>query len=167
MALMPDSNQFFALSSKMSLTVPVATSAVRSVALVWSRADETKARDLPSFAHCTSSQPPKQLTSSHCVERCWSGAIFRRTIFAVGTSITTRSIIVMSLSPTNGYFQVSTFGAPTLVETTVIELVLRWSCWKVAIFDESGDHTRIALSSCTQPALLVAYPKSLMPSVVS
>ena len=64
--------------------------------------------------------------------------------------------MVMSLSPTSGYFQVSTFGWPTLVLTRVISPVLRWSCWKVAIFDESGDHTRIALSSCTQPALLVA-----------
>jgi hypothetical protein len=87
---------------------------------------------------------------------CWSGAIFRRTIFVVGTSITTRSIIVTSLSPTSGYFQVSTRGCPTLVPTSVISPVLRWSCWKVAILDESGDHTRIALSSCTQPALLVA-----------
>src|SRR5207342_3869996 len=156
MALMPDSNQFFASSPKTSCTAPVGTSAVRTQVLVWSREVEANAMDLPSFAHCTSSQPPKQLTSSHCVERCWSGAIFRRTIFVVGTSITTRSIIVTSLSPTSGYFHVSTFGWPTLVETTVISPVLRWSCWKVAIFDESGDHTRIALSSCTQPALLVA-----------
>src|SRR4249919_1436490 len=156
MALMPDSNQFFASSPKTSCTAPVATSAVRTQVFVWSREVEANAIDLPSFAHCTSSQPPKQLTSSHCVERCWSGAIFRRTILGVGRSITTGSIIGRSCLPTNGYFQVSTFGAPTLVETTVIELVLRWSCWKVAIFDESGDHNRIALSSCTQPALLVA-----------
>ena len=70
--------------------------------------------------------------------------------------MTTRSIMVMSLSPTNGYFHCLTTGAPTLVPTRVMVLVLRWSCWKVAIFLPSGDHNRIALSSCTQPALLVA-----------
>ena len=68
----------------------------------------------------------------------------------------TRSIMVTSLSPTNGYFHCSTFGTPTLVATMVIVLVLRWSCWKVAILLPSGDHTRIALSVCFQPALSVA-----------
>src|SRR3546814_4107914 len=63
-----------------------------------------------------------------------------------GTSMITRSIMVTCSSPTNGYFHCSTFGAPTSVPTRVMVLVLRWSCRKVAIFLESGDHTRIALS---------------------
>ena len=70
--------------------------------------------------------------------------------------MTTRSIIVTSLSPTNGYFHCWTLGTPTLVPTRVIVLVLRWSCWKVAIFEPSGDHTTMALSVCFQPALSVA-----------
>src|SRR3546814_3999791 len=69
--------------------------------------------------------------------------------------MTTRSIMVTCSSPTNGYFHCSTFGAPTSVPTRVMVLVLRWSCRKVAIFVESGDHTRIALSVCFQPALSV------------
>ena len=73
-----------------------------------------------------------------------------------GASTMTRSIMVMSLSPTNGYFHVSTSGWPTLVDTSVIVPVLRWSCWKVAMRFESGDHSTIARSLCTQPALSVA-----------
>ena len=74
----------------------------------------------------------------------------------VGTSMTTRSIMVTCSSPTSGYFQVSTTGWPTLVDTRVMLPVRRWSCWKVAIFVESGDHARIGRSLCVQPALSVA-----------
>ena len=68
----------------------------------------------------------------------------------------TRSIIVTCSSPTKGYFHCWTLGAPTLVSTIVMVLVLRWSCWKVAILLPSGDHTRTASSVCFQPALSVA-----------
>ncbi len=146
------------VSSNTSRTAPVAASATRSFADLWPRSVLTKARVLPSFAHCTSSQPSLQTTSSLQVERCWSGGICRRTVFGVSAdrSMTTRSIMVMCSSPTNGYFHCSTFGAPALVATRVMVLVLRWSCWKVAILLPSGDHTRIALSVCFQPALSVA-----------
>ena len=96
--------------------------------------------------------------SSLQVERCWSGGSCRRIVFGVAAdrSMMTRSIMVTSLSPTNGYFHCSTFGWPAFVATRVMVLVLRWSCWKVAIFRPSGDHTRIASSVCFQPALSVA-----------
>ena len=67
-----------------------------------------------------------------------------------------RVVIVTCSSPTSGYFQVSTTGWPTLVDTSVMLPVRRGSCWNVAIFVESGDHTRIGRSLWVQPALSVA-----------
>ena len=125
---------------------------------LWPRSVLTKARVLPSPAHCTSSQPPSQTRSSLQVERCWSGGICRRIVRGAAPvrSITTRSITVTCSSPANGYFHCSTLGAPTLVPTMVMVLVRRWSCWKVAIFCPSGDQASTALSVCFQPALSVA-----------
>ena len=68
----------------------------------------------------------------------------------------TRSIMVTSLSPGSGYFHACSLGWPTLVVTRYMSPLLRWSCWKVAILLESGDHSRIAWSVCFQPALSVA-----------
>ena len=62
-----------------------------------------------------------------------------------------------ALSPGSGYFHCCSTGWPfLLVCTTYISPTLRWSCWKVAIFFESGDHSTMALSVCFQPALSVA-----------
>ena len=121
--------------------------------------------DVPTKSVVRLQMPPDQHRSTQCDDvSCfggwedvqWSGGIFSRTSAFVGTSMTTRSIMVMSLSPTSGYFQVLAFGCPSSVETRVMVPVLRWSCWKVAIFFESGDHTRIARSLWVQPALSVA-----------
>jgi hypothetical protein len=43
-------------------------------------------------------------------------------------------------------FQASSLGWPTPVLTRYISPVPRSSCWKVAIFFESGDQSRIGLS---------------------
>ncbi len=108
-------------------TAPVAASAMRNQASLWKREVDTKATVLLSGAHFTSSQPPSgpQLMSSHSVERCWSGSIFRRVTWRVGTSMITRSIMVTCLSPGSGYFHASSLGAPTLVLTRYMSLVLR------------------------------------------
>src|SRR5436190_21452932 len=83
------------------------------------------------------------------------------------TSIMQRWIIGISLSPGKGYFQALNAGWPTLVVARYISPTLRWSCLNEAIFFESGDHLNTGLSLLVQPALSVAYPKSVMPSVVS
>ena len=70
--------------------------------------------------------------------------------------MTTRSIIVTNSSPGSGYFQADSVGWPATVFTRYISPALRWSCWKVAIFFESGDHTSTGLSLRIQPALSVA-----------
>lgn len=64
--------------------------------------------------------------------------------------------MVTSLSPGIGYFHCSSSGCPSLLLTKYMSPLLRWSCWNVAILRESGDHSRIALSLCFQPALSVA-----------
>src|SRR5678816_1898437 len=79
----------------------------------------------------------------------------------------TRLIRKISESPGSGYFHCLSSGCPTLVVTTYISPVPRLSCWKVAIFLESGDQSSTGRSLMVQPALLVAYPKSSMPSEVS
>ena len=76
--------------------------------------------------------------------------------FGPSTSMTTRSIIVMTSSPGSGYFQACSVGWPTVVLTRYISPALRWSCWNVAIFFESGDHVSTGRSLCVQPALSVA-----------
>src|SRR5207302_317832 len=58
-------------------------------------------------------------------------------------------------------------GAPTCVRTSHMRLTPRPSCWNVAILRESGDQVTTGSSLFTHPALLVAYPKSSTPSVVS
>ncbi len=68
----------------------------------------------------------------------------------------TRSIIVTFASPTSGYFHAFRVEWPLVTGTRYISPTLRWSCWKVAIFFESGDQTRMGLSLCCQPALSVA-----------
>src|SRR5258705_13981090 len=83
------------------------------------------------------------------------------------TVIIQRWIIGISLSPGKGYFHAFSVGCPTLVEARYISPTLRWSCLNVAIFFESGDQRSVGLSLLVQPALSVAYPKSLMPSVVN
>jgi len=71
-------------------------------------------------------------------------------------SITTRWIMATTLSPGSGYFHACSTGWPTFVSTRYISPTPRWSCWKVAIFRESGDHSTIGRSLWTQPALSVA-----------
>ncbi len=71
-------------------------------------------------------------------------------------SMITRWIIVTTLSPGSGYLKVRSSGWPTLVLTKYSSPTLRWSCWNVAIFLESGDQRRIARSLFCQPALSVA-----------
>ena len=46
-------------------------------------------------------------------------------------------------SPGSGYFQAFRSGWPTVVLTRYISPTPRWSCWKVAIFFESGDQATI------------------------
>ena len=74
----------------------------------------------------------------------------------VSTSMTTRLIRKITLSPGIGYFQASSFGWPTAVLTRYIVLVPRASCWNVAIRFESGDHNTTGRSLLVQPALSVA-----------
>ncbi len=81
--------------------------------------------------------------------------------------MTTRWIVVTTSSPGIGYFQACSVGCPTFVSTRYISPTPRWSCWKVAIFRESGDHSSTGRSLFVQPALSVAYPKSFTPSLVS
>ena len=69
---------------------------------------------------------------------------------------TLRLLRKMRLSPGSGYFHASSSGAPTLVRTRNMSLTPRPSCWKVAIFFESGDQVSTGSSLCTQPALFVA-----------
>ena len=70
--------------------------------------------------------------------------------------MTTRSIMVITSSPGSGYFHACSVGWPTTVLTRYISPTPRWSCWKVAIFFESGDHTSTGRSLRRQPALSVA-----------
>src|SRR5580692_1316370 len=69
---LPLSKNFAVVSPITSRTSPVDASAMRIHSCLWSREVETKARCAPSSLHCTSSHPlpPRQLTSSHSVERC-------------------------------------------------------------------------------------------------
>ena len=78
-----------------------------------------------------------------------------------------RCTIATTLSPGSGYFQLRSTGCPTFVCTRCMSPTFRSSCCCVAIFFESGDQSRMARSLLVQPALSVAYPKSLTPSVVS
>src|SRR5687768_2091907 len=55
------------------------------------------------------------------------------------SSMITRWIVKMCSSPGSGYFQAWRRGWPTRVSTRYISPTLRPSCWKVAIFFESGD----------------------------
>ena len=86
----PDSYCVRTVSLNTSRTAPVATSATRKVADLWSRDDETNAMCEPSGYHSTSVKSPLQEMSSHNVERCWSAGIWKRVTFAASTSITTR-----------------------------------------------------------------------------
>src|SRR5438034_2386690 len=90
------------------------------------------------------------MTWSHNVERCWSGGICSRITFGASTSMNTLSIIDTTSSPGSGYFQACNAGWPTFVSTRYISPTLRWSCLKVAIFLESGDHNRMGLSLLVQ-----------------
>ncbi len=63
---------------------------------------------------------------------------------------------MMSGSPGRGYFQVSSFGRPTLVVVRYMLPTRRWSWRKVAILRESGDQRSTGLSLWVQPALSVA-----------
>src|SRR5260370_21122255 len=69
---LPLSKNFSADSVITSRTSPVEASATRIHSCLCSRDVETNASCLPSSLHCTSSHPlpPRQLTSSHKVERC-------------------------------------------------------------------------------------------------
>ena len=94
--------------------------------------------------------------SSAVVERCSSGGILRRTTRGPSRWMTTRWIVVTTLSPGSGYFQAWSTGCPTRVSTRYISPTPRWSCWKVAIFFESGDQVKTGRSLRVHPALSVA-----------
>src|SRR5262245_28387525 len=150
-----------------SRTLPVVASATRNVARLWSREDETKASWVASELHSTSANGPSHSTSSHSEERCGSGCICSRMGRLASTSMMTRCISKILVSPGRGYFHVSSVGWPTAVCTRYISPTPRPSCWNVAIFLESGDQRRTGRSLRVQPALSVAYPKSFTPSSVS
>src|SRR5436190_2766749 len=103
------------------------------------------------------------------IARWKSGAASSRVILPVSTSMITRLIMATSGSPGSGYFHARRTGWPPLtgVCTRYMSPTLRSSCCCVAIFLPSGDQESAAAVLVTQPALLVAYPKSLTPSVVS
>src|SRR5271157_3312434 len=153
----PDSYCVATRSSITSCNAPLDGSAARSVSCLWSREVETKYNCAESGLHSTSVQFPAssnglpQATSSQSEDRCGSGDICRRTTFVVSTSITTRWIMAMESSPGSGYFQDCNVGWPTLVSTRYMSPTLRWSCWKVAIFLESGDHSRMGRSLFSHP----------------
>ena len=72
------------------------------------------------------------------------------------TSMMTRWIIAMTLSPGSGYFHALEMGWPALASTRYISPTARSSCWNVAIFFES-DQTRMGRSSLpTRRCLSVA-----------
>ncbi len=71
-------------------------------------------------------------------------------------SITTRCSIATASSPGSGYFQDLRTGWPALVSTRYMSPTVRSSCWKVATFLESGDHSTIGFAEALQPALSVA-----------
>ena len=145
------------VSENTSRMLPVAASATRSFSSLWSREVDTNASCVPSALQFTSSNPrPALLMSSESEPRRGSGAIWKRTTFGPFTSMMTRSMVVMSLSPGSGYFQDLRVGLPMLVVTRYMSLTLRWSCWKVAILRESGDQSRMGRSLWVQPALSVA-----------
>ena len=153
---LPDSRKVSPFSSSTSRIAPVVASATRRLACWWLREVDTNDTCVLSGLHCTSTHSPPHFTSSHSVERCWSGPIWRRVTLAAATSMTTRSIMVMNSSPGSGYFQARSIGWPATVFTRYISPALRWSCWKVAIRFESGDHTSTGASLLVQPALSVA-----------
>ncbi len=73
--------------------------------------------------------------------------------------MTTRCSIATTLSPGSGNFETRSVGWPTGltgVVTRYISPTSRSSCWKVAIFFESGDQSTMARSLLVQPALSVA-----------
>ena len=133
-------------------TAPEAASATRTVADLWSRAVETKASRAPSGLQIQS----RTATSSPSIARWKSGGIWKRTTAPLSMSITTRCSIATASSPGSGYFQAFSTGCPALVSTRYISPTVRSSCWKVATFFESGDHSTIGLADALQPALSVA-----------
>ncbi len=138
-------------------TLPVVASATRRVASLWSRELETNASCEASGLQYTSDQPsPPQTTWSQMVDRWASGGMSSRTRPEPSAFTMTRSIMKIALSPGSGYFQASSSGWPATVLTRYMSPVGRESCWKVAIFFESGDQSRMGRSLRVQPALLVA-----------
>jgi hypothetical protein len=107
--------------------------------------------------------------SSSSIARWKSGAISKRVTLPVSTSMITRVIIATSGSPGSGYFHARSVGCPpfTGVWTRYMSPTLRSSCCCVAILLPSGDHDTAGAELVVHPALLVAYPKSFTPSVVS
>ena len=146
----------FDVSSNSVRTAPVLASAMRIHACLWSRELEMNATADASGYHSRSQIRVPHAMWSDTVERCWSGGICRRTTLPASTSMITRLMRKITLSPGSGYFHASSTGAPTVVRTRYISLTPRPSCWNVAIFLESGDHVSTGMSLLTQPALLVA-----------
>ena len=94
----------------MSRTSPVAASVTRRCSSRWSRDVERNARVLESGLHSASVNSPLQEMSSQIDARCWSGGILSRTTVPASTSMITRWIIVMMLSPGSGYFHAFSTG---------------------------------------------------------
>ena len=120
-----DSKCVFSVSSNTVRTAPVAASATRTTACLWSREVDTKASCAPSGLHCMS----LTLKLSPSIARWKSGGIWKRTVLPVSTSMTTRCIIATFSSPGSGYFHDLSTGWPALVSTRYMSPTLRSSCW--------------------------------------
>src|SRR5690606_18664849 len=155
-AAIPDWNCVGDRSSSTVRTSPVAASATRRTACLWSRDELMNASRDASGYHCTSRNRLPSAMWSLIVERCASGGIWSRITRAGSTSMITRWIRKITLSDGSGYRHASSRGAPTFVVTRYILLTPRESCWNVAIFFESGDQSSTGASLRVQPALLVA-----------
>jgi hypothetical protein len=100
----PLSNQVGDASVSTSRTAPLAASATRNVARLWSRGVLTNASRRESGLHSTSAQRSPHTTWSQSVERCASGGTASGTTRGAAPlrSTTTRRSVLMAESPTNG-----------------------------------------------------------------
>ena len=140
--------------------------AQRLVLVVARGGDEREVRRVG--IHCTSAQSaPRQVMSSQSVERCWSGGICRRTTFGAvdvddhaldhrDDAVAGQRILPRLAAPG---------GRPSVV-TRYISPTPRWSCWKVAIFFESGDQRRIG-PVALRPAGVVGGVAEVLHAVAS
>ena len=79
-------------------------------------------------------------------------------------SMTTRCSIATTSSPGSGYFHAFSTGWPAFVSTRYMSPTLRSSCWSVAIFFESGDHSTIG-AVALRPAGVVGRVAEVLDAV--